>query len=136
MKKVWDKGRDATCSRTISCPTVHKSHPHNYPFICGVFIISKSVGLHLESFNQKHSLVYLKTPHIGIFMCVWLVDSWTWGHSWTCSIPALMPILFSPVSHPYISLNKKKKNSNVLVCVLFLIAFQWSLEMISLPLPT
>ena len=36
---------------------------------------------------------------VGIFWCVWLVDSWTWGHSWTCSIPTHVPILFSPVSH-------------------------------------
>ena len=39
------------------------------------------------------------------FMWVWLVDSWTWGRSWTCSIPTLVPILFPPVSHPYISWN-------------------------------
>ena len=36
-KKYGDKGRDGTCLRTTSCPTVHKSHPHKYP--CGIFII-------------------------------------------------------------------------------------------------
>ena len=44
-----------------------------------------------------------------LFMWVWLVDSQTWCCSWTCSIPTLVSILFSPVSHPYISQNKKKK---------------------------
>ena len=27
-KKNGDKGRDGTCSKTTSCPTIHKSHPH------------------------------------------------------------------------------------------------------------
>ena len=38
LKKVWlgDKGRDGTCSRMTSCPTVHKSHPHKYPYCCVV----------------------------------------------------------------------------------------------------
>ena len=27
------------------------------------------------------TIVCLKTPHVGIFMWVWLVDSWTWGCS-------------------------------------------------------
>ena len=53
------------------------------------------------------------TTCIGIFMWVWLVDSWTRGCSWTCSIPTLVPVLFSPVSHPYISWNLKK---NFLMC--------------------
>ena len=53
-------------------------------------------------------LLVMNTPHVGIFWCVWLVDGWTWGRSWTCSIPTLVPILFSPVSHPYNSRNKKK----------------------------
>ena len=73
------------------------------------------------------------TTYVGIFMWVWLVDSWTWGHSWTCSIPTLVPILFSPVSHPYISWNLKKK---FLLC-LFVYFFDglWPLEMVSLPPP-
>ena len=29
-KKYGDKGRDGTCLRTTSCPTVHKSHPHKW----------------------------------------------------------------------------------------------------------
>ena len=35
-------------------------------------------------------------------MWMWLVDGWTKGRSWTCSIPILAPLLFSPVSHPKI----------------------------------
>ena len=53
-----------------------------------------------------------------LFMWVWLVDSQTWCCSWTCSIPTLVSILFSPVSHPYISQNKIKK----IKC-----AFEWDM---------
>ena len=61
-------------------------------------------------------------------MWVWLVDSWTWGRSWTCSIPTLVPILFSPVSHPYISWNFFK----IFLMCLFVYFFDglWPLEMI------
>ena len=66
-------------------------------------------------------------------MWVWLVDSWTQGCSWTCSIPTLVPILFSPVSHPYISWNFFK----IFFMCLFVYFFDglWPLEMISLPPP-
>ena len=61
------------------CVQISTSHTHIHVNIptCGIFIISKSIWLHLESYNHKTSLVYLKTPHVGIVMWVWHVDSWT-----------------------------------------------------------
>ena len=59
--------------------------------------------------SGSNTVVPSSSPEIPAFlhpfwmMWVWLVDSWTWGRSWTSSIPTLVPILFSPVSHPYIS---------------------------------
>ena len=38
----------------------------------------------------------------------WLVDSWTWGRSWTCSIPIPLSPYFFHLSHPYTSCNLKK----------------------------
>ena len=74
-KKYGDKDRDETCSRTTSCLTVHKLHPQKYPYIiCGVFIISKSAW-NPTTTTLTIYIVYLKTPHVGIFMWVWLVDS-------------------------------------------------------------
>ena len=68
-------------------------------------------------------------------MWVWLVDSWTQGCSWICSILTLVPILFSSVSHSYISWIF----FFFLLC-LFVYFFDglWPLEMISLspPAPT
>ena len=50
-------------------------------------------------------------------MWVWLVDSWTLGHSWTCSIPTLVPIPFHQWVIP--TFLEIKKKLNVLVCLLF-----------------
>ena len=56
VKKVWGQGRDRMCSRTTSCPIVHKPHI-NIP-TCGVFIVCTFTGvacgqLDMRSFLNK-----------------------------------------------------------------------------------
>ena len=67
------------------------SHTHINISTCGVLRSVVVIGFQMQS--------GWLAPHIGIFMWVWLVDSWTWGHSWTCSIPIpLSPYFFTSES--------------------------------------
>ena len=104
-KKYGDKGRDGACSRTISCLTFHKSHPHKYPYMCGVFIISNPITTTFTSLSQNTTCrdIYVGVTCGQLDMRLFL----NMLHPYPC------PILFSPVSHPYISLIFKVNYSSV-----------------------
>ena len=62
----------------------------------------------------------MNTPHVGIFMWVWLVDSWTWGRSWIRSIPTLVPYFLHWWIIPTFPEIKKK-----LMCLSILVTILW-----------
>ena len=59
-EKVWRQGRDRMCSRTTSCPTVHKAQYTHIKLIFLHIVYScnmQSVWLHLECYNHMQHVL-------------------------------------------------------------------------------
>ena len=83
-----------------NCPQVtHINIP-----TCGVFIKSQSAWLHLENHKTQYNSLSQNTTCRDIYVDV-TCGQLDMSRSWTRSIPTLVPILFSPVGHPYIIWN-------------------------------
>ena len=95
------------CVQEWPCPT-YTSHIHIST--CSVWRITHRLRVHLFLHQCRYILtdsvnLLTNTPHLGISMCVWLVDI---GHSrsLTCLIPTLSHNFFTSSSRdPYILFN-------------------------------
>ena len=103
-KKYGDKGRDVQERLHVQLSTSHQTHIH----ILHVVFWDGLASVVVIGFQMQSD--WLTYSEYTTCRDVYVVDSWTWSRSWTCSISTLVTILFSPVSHPYmyISWNLRK----------------------------